>query len=138
MNEIDDNIRCTIEDKKEKKFVIYTNGMGGRLVREYLESEFQITTEYTIDNKMYNGADILNIEQAKKRKNEDTYFLICSWHKDYYDEIRKVIYEAFQREQIIDVFPNEDVCVLPSDGEILEILDYVDSYTKELVEEGCM
>ena len=48
---IDKNFRHFIEENKSKKFVIYTNGMGGTLVRNYLKSKFSIIPEYIIDNK---------------------------------------------------------------------------------------
>ncbi len=128
--DIDRTIHHTIADKQKGKFVIYTNGIGGKLVKEYLESEFNIKPEYVIDNKAYNGEDILNIKQAKKRDNRDTYFLICSWHKDFYDAIREAIYEAFPKEQIIDVFPCAERKELPTNKEICDVLHLIDMYTK--------
>lgn len=120
-------VQPAVADHKKNKFVIYTNGMGGQVVRKYLETEFSIWPEYIIDNKVYDGINILNIEQAKKRDNSGVYFLICSWHGDYYEEIRKKIYDAFPREQIIDVFPRVDKA-LPTDEEICETLRYLNTY----------
>lgn len=43
-----------------------------------------------IDNKRHDGKTILNIEEERKRKNKGIYFLISSWHNDYYNE-KKVL-----------------------------------------------
>lgn len=124
---IDKNFRHFIEENKSKKFVIYTNGMGGTLVRNYLKSKFSIIPEYIIDNKVYNGIDILNIEQAKKRNNQNTYFLICSWDYNLYEEIRQTIYNAFPSNQIIDIFPHIRKS-LPTESEIIKVFYHVNSY----------
>lgn len=131
---LDSHLRHMIVDEGKNKFVIYTNGMGGKLAREYLKTEFSIVPEYTIDNKAYNGKDILNIDQAKKRNNQNVYFLICSWHPDHYDEIRRAIYEAFPREQIMDIFP---CTALPTKKEISSVLHYIDNFIRDLEEESC-
>ena len=54
-------LRHVIVEEGKKRFAIYTNGTAGKMVREYLESEFGIYPEYVIDNIVYNGRDILNI-----------------------------------------------------------------------------
>lgn len=135
--DIDRNIRNSIVDEGKRKFVIYTNGMGGKFVKEYLASEFGISPEYIIDNKVFNGKDVLNIEQAKKRDNENVYFLISSWHNDYYEQIREVIYGAFPKEQIIDVFPRVKPKVLPTDEEICSVLRDIDAYVKGMENINC-
>ena len=134
IQKFDAHLRHIIKDEGKNKFVIYTNGMGGKLAREYLKTEFGIIPEYTIDNKRYNGSDILNIEQAQKRNNKSVYFLVCSWHPDYYDEIRRVIYEAFPNEQIIDIFPR---AALPGKKEICAVLHHIDSYIRDLEDKSC-
>ena len=103
--------------------------MGGQLVKEYLEMEFSIEPEYIIDNKIYDGITVLNIEQAQRRNNKDIYFLICSWHEEYYDEIREKIYRIFPKEQIIDLFP-KTVTTLPTTADICRVLSYIDTYLK--------
>lgn len=120
-------IRPVVKGGKKDKFVIYTNGAGGQLVKRYLETEFSIEPQYIIDNKTYDGVHVLNLEQAKKRDNKDACFLICSWNSDFYTEIRKAIYEAFPAEQVVDLFPKEDQG-LPTKEEICNVLHYVDSY----------
>jgi hypothetical protein len=133
-----EKILChAVAEEGKSKFVIYTNGMGGKIVKEYLDSEFHIKPEYTIDNKVYNGKEVLSIEQAKKRDNHNVYFLISSWHNDYYDEIRKRIYEAFPREQIIDLFPHTEE-KLPTDEEICQVLKIVESFTAGMEDESCL
>lgn len=134
---MDDNqlLRHRILDEK-KKIVIYTNGMGGKLARKYLLHEFGICPEYTIDNKLYNGEDVLNIEQAKKRDNRNSCFLICSYNNDFYDEVRDPIYKAFPEEQIIDLFPREKL--LPSEEEICKMLHYVDTYIDSKENADCL
>lgn len=74
IRDVDKVLRCHITVEGKDKFVIYTNGNGGKLVKEYLESEFGITPQYIIDNKVYDGNEILSIEQAKKRDNTGVYF----------------------------------------------------------------
>ena len=127
IRDVDKVLRCHITDEGKDKFVIYTNGNGGKLVKEYLESEFGITPQYIIDNKVYDGNEILSIEQAKKRDNTGVYFLICSWHNDYYDEIRKNIYEACPEKQIIDLFSHPEEKVLPTKEEICQVLSFIDT-----------
>ncbi len=105
---------------------------GGGLVKEYLKSEFSIFPEYTIDNKKYNGIDILSIDQAKKRNNENVYFLICSWHNDLYEQIRLPIYNTFPKEQIIDVFPRIAES-LPTSSEILYYLRKIDTFVEKYI-----
>ncbi len=122
-------LRSIVIDEKKDKFVLYTNGMGGQLVKEYLEMEFSIEPEYIIDNKIYDGITVLNIEQAQRRNNKDIYFLICSWHEEYYDEIREKIYRIFPKEQIIDLFP-KTVTTLPTTADICRVLSYIDTYLK--------
>lgn len=78
---------------------------------------------------MYDGITVLNIEQAQRRNNKDVYFLICSWHGEYYDEIREKIYGTFPKEQIIDLFPKL-VITLPTTADICKVLSYIDSYIK--------
>ncbi|MCI8584824.1 MAG: hypothetical protein HFI92_02820 [Lachnospiraceae bacterium] len=123
-------MKTIIIDEKKDRFVIYTNGMGGKLVKKYLDVEFHIKPEYIIDNKSYDGKHILSIEQAKSRDNKGVYFLICSWHGDYYEEIRKKIYDAFPEEQIIDLFPRMKKS-LPTDEEICNVLQYVNMYLEK-------
>lgn len=124
---ITEYLQPLIVDEKKNRFVIYTNGMGGQTVKKYLETEFSIKPEYIIDNKTYDGTDILNMEQAKKRDNRGVCFLICSWHGDYYKEIRKKIYDTFPEEQIVDLFPKVDK-TLPTDEEICKVLQYLNTY----------
>ena len=135
---IDRVLRPFVQENKEKKYVIYTNGIGGKMVRDYLETEFHIYPEYIIDNLKYDGVNVLNLEQARMRKNENVYFLICSWHIDYYVDIREKIYREFSKEQIIDLFPNWIIeKVLPTKKEICDMLSYVDKYIKEMEKEVC-
>ena len=129
-------LRHVIVEEGKKRFAIYTNGTGGKMVREYLESEFGIYPEYVIDNIVYNGRDILNIVQAKERDNREIYFLICSWNNEYYDEIRNTIYEGFPKEQVIDVFPRREKKNLPEREEICQILSIIDKDIKGLVEKN--
>ena len=53
--------------------------------------------------------------------------MICSWHNDYYDEIRKNIYEAFPEKQIIDLFSHPEEKVLPTKEEICQVLSFIDT-----------
>lgn len=117
-----------IDGIREKRFVIYTNGIGGKAVKKYLETEFHIVPEYVIDNKLYNGLDILSLEQAKCRDNEGVFFLVCSWNDDFYIEIRRAIYAAFPKNQIIDIFPKKE---LPDDKEIRLELRHIKAYCEE-------
>lgn len=125
-------LRTVVLDEKKDKFVIYTNGMGGKFAKEYLETEFGIKPEYIIDNKKYDGINVLSIEQALERNNEGVYFLICSWHGEYYTEIRKKIYRAFPKEQIIDLFPIKENKPLPTDEEICKVIQSLDTYIKNV------
>lgn len=96
-------------------------------MRECLR-KYSVSPQYTIDNKENNGTTVLSIEQAKQRNNENTYFLICSWNSMFGTEIRRVIYEAFPEEQIIDIFREEDI--LPTEEEICDVLRHVEGYIK--------
>ena len=128
IHDVDKILRQAILREGKHKFVIYTNGTGGKLVKEYLESEFGISPEYIIDNKVYDGKEVLNMQQAKKRDNKGIYFLICSWHNDYYDEIRKDIYDAFPKKQIIDLFPRTGEKKLPTKKEIIQVFHFLDTF----------
>ena len=119
MVHIDKVIRRLVEEEGKRRFVIYTNGLGGALAGECLR-KYSVSPQYTIDN--------LSIEQAKQRNNENTYFLICSWNSMFGTEIRRVIYEAFPEEQIIDIFREEDI--LPTEEEICDVLRHVEGYIK--------
>ena len=124
-------------DSKEKKFVIYTNGVVGRFAKEYLKQEYNIDVAFVIDNKAYNGQDILNLEQAKKRNESNLVYLICSDNLDFYDEVREAIYKVLPKEQIIDVFSTVNKKDLPTEEQIVEVLKQIDECLENMEKQIC-
>lgn len=131
-----DNVISQI-NLEEKRFVIYTNGVVGKFAKEYLKQEYKIDVAFVIDNKAYNGQDVLNLEQAKKRNESDIVYLICSDNLDFYNEVRKAIYDALPKEQIVDVFSTINKKDLPTEEQIVEVLTEIDKHLENMEKQIC-
>ena len=118
--------KLIVEEKCQ--IVLYPNGEITRFVKDFLKEKYNIDVQYVIDNKKYNGKDILNLEQAARKDNSNIYFIICSDNAMYYKEIRENIYKYFNKKQIIDMFPNNELESIPSDDEIRKVLMMIDEF----------
>lgn len=114
------------------KFGIYTYGQFGKFVRnEILKDIYGLEPAVIIDNKIFDGDQILSLGQAKDRNEGDIVYLICSANLDSYMEIRKAIYDSLPREQIIDLFPKEEEELL-EESAVKRTFQMIDSWLEEL------
>lgn len=125
----------------KRSFVLYPFGEIGKFVKDYLKEKHGIEIKYAIDNKKYNGKDIVNMEQAKRLEHDDVCFIICSDNEEYYTEIRKTIYDSIENDKIYDLFPNLGEKRVGGgifeNEEIEAVLKQLDSYL-ESREKGCL
>lgn len=91
----------------KSKFIVYPNGAIAGYIVDILKERFQISPCFAVDNGNFDGKNVLNLDQASGQNKDDYYYLICSDRRDIYKAIRKRIYDAIPREQIIDLFPSE-------------------------------
>ena len=89
------------------RFIIYTYGMGGESIQKLLE-ELDAQLLYIIDNKKYNGKTIFNLEQAKEKDNSDALVLICTCNPEFFQEVRKPLYQVFPEKMIVDLFSESE------------------------------
>lgn len=112
-------------------YIIYPNGNFSVTVRNILK-EFNINAEFYIDNKNYDGVNVLNIQQAMDRGIGDCIILIASNNENYYDEIRENIYKAFSKDSILDLYPRYEIMEEEVDSCILELEEYINEVQKNV------
>lgn len=113
------------------RFVIYPYGEFGRLTEKILREVYTLEPVYMIDNKIYDGHKVLNMEQAKERNNEGISFLICNANPESYEETRKIIYSVVNSKQVVDVFPKNEFS-FPPRAVILQRLEELNSLIENI------
>jgi len=113
-------------EQGKKHYILYPNGKIALEVKELLV-HLGAEVDFYIDNKNYNGREVLNIEQAQSKGIENAYILITSDQDLIYEVIRKNIYAAFPKEQILDLFPKFEIMEEDVDHCILDLEEYVRS-----------
>ncbi len=87
--------------QSRKHFAIYPYGLLGREVKKILNNEFGVQEECIVDNYVV-GDNIVRLCDLPKN---DINILICNAKEDSYQEIRKNVFEIFESNKIIDLFP---------------------------------
>ena len=125
-----------------KEVAIYPYGEIGRFAEYYLDEVYGIKTIYAIDAGK-RGKGILTLKEAEAVIDEDIRILICSDHPDSYEDIRKSIYEHFDRSRVTDCFDRPHQVIerapletMPDKQQVLSMLKRVGLYENELVESG--
>lgn len=120
-------IKCKIKQKMKQgktKYIIYPNGYLGAEVKKILK-ELNADVEFYIDNKSYDGINILNIQQAADKGIEDCIILIASNNDNYYNEIRENIYKAFPKDSVLDLYPNYELTEEAVNNCLLDLSEYL-------------
>jgi len=115
-------------------FGIYTYGNIGQFIdKEILQRRYGIFPKLIIDNKSFDGKNILNLKQAKELLDDNIIYLICSNNKKFYDEVRRDIYAIFPQEQIVDLFLDRPIIhTLASNDELDTIFLSIESWIRDL------
>lgn len=109
---------------EKNKYVIYPNGYIANIVKEVLMEKYGIEPEYIVDNYVYDGKNVLNLEQARTRSDMYTYYLVCSDKDDIYDEIREKLRQYVDDKNIVELFPREvSNQYIDNVNNILDIID---------------
>lgn len=95
--------------QNKRKFVLYPNGEITNIVKQLLDSEYNISPIFVVDNYKYDQKSVYNFEKADQMTQDDMYYLVCSDNDLYYDNIRNTLKMYIKEEQIVDLFPDINV-----------------------------
>ncbi len=108
------------------RFVLYPYGEIAKFIEKVIHNEYNMDIQCAIDTMNSNSQTVFSITEAQNIVDKDCVILICSDNRKYYEEIRRNIYEAFDREQVVDVFP------VPDDDELDAVVKWMDEIVERL------